>query len=132
MRNGGDAVPRWLRTVTIGFVGPSASRRARQAARTALAELPDPLADDVTLVVSELVSNAVEHAGGRGELTVTVTEAGTVVDVADSDPRPLPGMSRPTADQRTGRGLLIVAALATVTVEHTPTGKVVRAVFPRP
>jgi len=85
------------------------------------------------LVVSELVTNAVEHAGA--DITVVVSRRGTGLHlaVADGDPR-LPRLRTPAAPQpgqpldESGRGLRIVHATATVWgAMPTADGKVVWA-----
>lgn len=116
---------------------PLASAAARRFVRAALAEwtglgLPaavgfsDRLGDDAVIVVSELVTNAVVHAGTTVELLFRLEEAtdeesaALVLEVDDHHPaRPLrserPG-SLPAAEQdgptECGRGLQVVAALA--------------------
>ncbi|MER7394989.1 ATP-binding protein [Streptomyces sp. NPDC000151] len=96
---------------------PQSVGRARRAVRTALLAhgvAPDT-ADTVVLVVSELAANAVRHGrvpgrlfevriglDGEKEITVEVADAG--------DARP--ALRGPTEDAETGRGLVLVAALA--------------------
>ena len=82
-------------------------------------------ADEVTLLVSELASNAVRHAGTP--FTVGLGCDGSVVRVEVSDgSSALPEPSVPPLEAVTGRGLMIVDALATRWgVEPTPTGKTV-------
>ena len=82
-------------------------------------------ADEVTLLVSELASNAVRHASTP--FTVSMQCDGTTVrvEVADHDPA-LPVPQQPHAEAVTGRGLLIVDALATRWgVEPSADGKTV-------
>jgi anti-sigma regulatory factor (Ser/Thr protein kinase) len=71
--------------------------------------------DDVVLVASELVGNAVVHTGAReDELSVSweIDPATVVVRVTDSSPTvPQPRTSDP--NRPGGRGLAIVAAIAT-------------------
>jgi anti-sigma regulatory factor (Ser/Thr protein kinase) len=89
-------------------------------------ELPGTCwADEVTLLVSELASNAVRHA--RVPFTVALECDGLKVrvEVADTDTR-IPHVQHPPRHAVTGRGLLIVDAIADGWgVEPTPTGKVV-------
>ncbi|GAB2752239.1 SpoIIE family protein phosphatase [Streptomyces bullii] len=100
---------------------------ARALVRTALADwiglgLPgtehftDRLADDATLVVSELVTNAVVHAGTDVELTCYLEDTGAVVvEVRDHHPSRAPRGGEPeTAFEAPeyGRGLRLVATLA--------------------
>jgi serine/threonine-protein kinase RsbW len=73
-------------------------------------------ADDIVLCVSELASNAVLHScsrdpGGQFTVRVSVSPAGRIrAEVAD---RGGPWNPEPAQDEERGRGLLIVAALAT-------------------
>jgi anti-sigma regulatory factor (Ser/Thr protein kinase) len=67
---------------------------------------------DVLLVVSELVTNAVLHAGGAGvDLTVTLTDHAVRIEVTDASSA-LPEPKPPTDDSTNGRGLLLVDAVA--------------------
>ncbi|MGW1776378.1 SpoIIE family protein phosphatase [Streptomyces sp. NPDC002104] len=77
------------------------------------------IVDDAVVLTSELVTNAVVHAGTRAEVLCLRTEDGVRVEVADRYPErelPLqhPG-DRPYADpdRENGRGLMLCAALAT-------------------
>ncbi|GHB71912.1 hypothetical protein GCM10010347_47890 [Streptomyces cirratus] len=86
--------------------------------------------DDAVVLTSELVTNAVVHAGTRAEVLCLRTEDGVRIEVADRYPErelPLrhPG-ERPYADpdRENGRGLMLCAALATRWgVEYTATNK---------
>jgi anti-sigma regulatory factor (Ser/Thr protein kinase) len=85
------------------------------------------LTDDIQLGVSELVTNAVRHAGTDIELTVRLG-AGVTVEVRDSDPElqhPAPAAAaNPYAVS--GRGLHIVAAISSDWgVRSRPEGKTV-------
>lgn len=77
------------------------------------------------LAVSELVTNAVVHAGSS--LTVRLRVGGWVrLEVSDADPRPLdpPPMAEP--DRESGRGLRLVADVSRAWgVERDPRGKTV-------
>lgn len=119
------------------FTGPAAYARdfervpeSAAAARRLLVRalelwgLPQ-LADTATLVLSELVSNAVRHASGEG-MRVNVTRVGARrvrVSVFDRDTtRPRVQDQDPGAER--GRGLFIVsAAAASWGVELLPGGK---------
>jgi serine phosphatase RsbU (regulator of sigma subunit)/anti-sigma regulatory factor (Ser/Thr protein kinase) len=61
---------------------------AREFVRTALRrwEVPQGLSDDVTLLASELTTNAVVHAGTSVRLECRRTEGAVVVEVADGHP----------------------------------------------
>lgn len=87
------------------------------------------LADELELVVSELVTNVIQHTDAD-ELTVSVVREPHqwALDVSQADeleldgPRTLPEPSSPT-----GRGLFVVEALMdTVTVVDAPGGRSVR------
>ncbi|MFD4986467.1 ATP-binding protein [Streptomyces sp. NPDC058374] len=70
------------------------------------------LAGDVTLVVSELVTNAIEYGEGSPVgLRVTRAAHELCVEVTDGNPEPARSPS-PSDLAENGRGLLIVAALA--------------------
>ncbi|MGW6267921.1 MULTISPECIES: SpoIIE family protein phosphatase [unclassified Streptomyces] len=112
---------------------PSAPAAARRFVRAALADwaelsvpaaagVTDRLVDDAVLLVSELVTNAVVHAGTTVELVCRLDEAGLgestdtlVVEVSDhhparsvrSDPTP-----QPPGTPEYGRGLQLVATLS--------------------
>ena len=83
------------------------------------------VAEDVTMVVSELVSNAVVH--GKAPITLSLHRHGRIVcgEVTDHSivwPSPLPA----GPDSEHGRGLAIVAAYADRWgVESAPRGKTV-------
>ncbi|OMI38591.1 hypothetical protein SPAR_15261 [Streptomyces sparsogenes DSM 40356] len=78
----------------------------------------------IELAASELVTNAVKHVGSK-HVSVDVQLCGRLVriDVCDAS-HELPRLALPGAVDESGRGLIIVAALATrYDVELTPTGK---------
>lgn len=85
--------------------------------------------DDATVLTSELVTNAVIHAGTSADVLCLRTEDGVRVEVADRYPeREVPiqgaGASFASPDRENGRGLLLCAALASRWgVEYTPTHK---------
>jgi DNA-binding NarL/FixJ family response regulator len=70
-----------------------------------------PLLETVTLLTSELVTNAILHAGSEVDVVVRLTGEAARVEVTDrSDAPPAP---RPAADSdNSGRGLALVEALA--------------------
>ncbi|WP_149180493.1 ATP-binding protein [Streptomyces sp. TRM49041] len=70
-----------------------------------------PLADNIVLVVSELVSNAVEHGAGDVVLRVRYPDDEIRIEVTDGNPAPA---TRRYAgdDDVSGRGLLLVTVLA--------------------
>ena len=110
-------------------LGPEAPGRARQEVSRALAGwgIDVELRDDAALVVSELVTNAVLHAGGHLRLDVSGT--GDVVRLAVTDGSsavPQPREAGPL--ETSGRGLAIVAAIASRWgVDDSAAGKTVWA-----
>ncbi|WP_433545380.1 SpoIIE family protein phosphatase [Streptomyces sp. CA-294286] len=87
------------------------------------------LVDDAVVLTSELVTNAVVHAGTQADVLCLLTEDGIRVEVGDRYPeREVPlqgtGMSLGGPDREGGRGLLLCAALASKWgVEYSPTQK---------
>ncbi|MFF7180893.1 SpoIIE family protein phosphatase [Streptomyces sp. NPDC008121] len=84
--------------------------------------------DDAVVLTSELVTNAVVHAGTAADVLCLRSEDGVRVEVADRYPeREIPvqgGRTVAHPDRENGRGLLLCAALATRWgVEYTPTRK---------
>ncbi|MEU0722361.1 SpoIIE family protein phosphatase [Streptomyces lavendulocolor] len=85
--------------------------------------------DDAVVLTSELVTNAVIHAGTAADVLCLRTENGVRIEVADRYPErevPLQGSSRSLTDPESenGRGLLLCAALASRWgVEYSPTRK---------
>lgn len=106
---------------------------APRAARSAILRVDPPVAtlDDVMLVVSELVTNAVAHAAPPVLLSFFATDGGSTVEVYDSTEGQLavPVLERPDAPGG-GRGLRIVSQVATAWgVRPFPGGKCVWATF---
>jgi anti-sigma regulatory factor (Ser/Thr protein kinase) len=107
-------------------------RAARRLTSATLQSLPDELASDAELVVTELVTNAVLHGeppicfrlrGRRDRVRIEVVDAGQSV--------PLKG--RETTDGMTGRGLAVVESLTSAWgVEPAADGKVVWAELGKP
>nr|WP_241265432.1 ATP-binding protein [Streptomyces boncukensis] len=70
-----------------------------------------PLAENVVLAVSELVTNAVEH--GEGDVALRVQCADNELHVAVTDgSTALADLRSPEDEDDSGRGLLLVAVLA--------------------
>jgi anti-sigma regulatory factor (Ser/Thr protein kinase) len=107
-----------------------APRHARELARRAAADHDLP-PDDLAVVVSELVTNAVRYGTPPVQLEIECCEDCVTVVVADAGPgRP----ARRDADDAAegGRGLLLVGELARETgVRPQPPGKAVWAELPR-
>ena len=115
----------------------SAPRRARRALEPMFPN-DGPIADDVTLVASELVANVVRHTEHGGEMRAWHDEV-VRLEVHDDDPRipKLPSTTPPDAEignDGGGRGLSIVGQLADEWgTDVEPIGKTVWAEFgPRP
>lgn len=95
----------------------------------------DPLADDVALAVSELVTNAVKASARPLHVCLSAGAAWLVVAVADAG-QCYPVRACPDGDAESGRGLAVVAALSARWGWHSvaPPGltKVVWAEFQTP
>jgi anti-sigma regulatory factor (Ser/Thr protein kinase) len=84
---------------------------ARQFVAGALRDVAGAARDDIALMVSELVTNAVRHAGTDFRVSVHRTPATVRVSVTDGRPgRPVP--RTPAPHELSGRGLMIVERLA--------------------
>lgn len=91
--------------------------------------------DSVSLVVSELVTNAVVHTGTPARLALQLRGGDLRVEVEDHHPgRAVPMVpERPLDRSEHGRGLLITASLSSAWgVEYSPTTKRVWATCPLP
>lgn len=89
-----------------------APRQARQAIGDLLERLRrTDLTPDAVLLASELVTNAVEHAGGPIMLTATYLDHTLRVEVHDTRPE-APSLRPLTAAEETGRGLHLVRLIA--------------------
>ena len=105
---------------------PRTPREARRVLRQYLASLASgDVADAVVLAVSELVTNAVEHAGTRVELRAGTDGGCLRIEVADGS-GDMPRNTEPRPDAVGGRGLHLVDQLADRwDVTTTATGKTV-------
>ncbi|MFJ5712434.1 SpoIIE family protein phosphatase [Streptomyces sp. NPDC093105] len=115
-------------TATFDPVGRSVAA-ARAFVRDTLQGWGHPeLVDDAVVLTSELVTNAVVHAGTAAEVLCLRSEDSIRVEVADRYPeREIPVQSGPaiaSPDRENGRGLLLCAALADRWgVDYSPTRK---------
>ncbi len=93
--------------------GPRAASRARTELSRLSEELEPPVLESARLLVTELVTNAVRHAGvGTIELTVEVRPESLRVDVSNRG-IPFEANARlPRADQESGWGLFLVDRLS--------------------
>ena len=99
----------WRRTFDPALSNARAARRFVDSALADSGFTGD--VDTVLLLVSELVSNAVRHAGTRFDLTLELAGQEVTVTVVDDSPSPA-HLMRPAPGATTGRGLLIVDRLA--------------------
>ncbi len=91
---------------------PQSAPRARAVVREALIDSPnEAILDQAELCASELVTNAVLHAGTELRLEIRFTVSGLRLRVSDGSPK-APVLSRHTRTASTGRGLAMVAAIA--------------------
>ncbi len=119
----GDATADRPGTVRVALsASPQSPALARRTVTDVLQAggLPE-LADTATLLVSELVTNALRHGGGPSELIVQLDDAAVAVGVRDASPRaPHPAMAEGPGATRvidgglaeSGRGLMLVELLA--------------------
>jgi serine phosphatase RsbU (regulator of sigma subunit)/anti-sigma regulatory factor (Ser/Thr protein kinase) len=112
---------------------PAAAAAARRFVRETLNswQLPcrDDLVSDAVLLTSELVTNAVVHAGTGIQVVCRLDRASVVVSVLDRHPArmiPDPPSGSARSDRPSGRGLLLPGALSSSWgVAYAPTAKVV-------
>lgn len=119
---------------------PPTAARARAEADALLSALQHTLqravsprtADDVRLVVSELIANAARHALGPGRLEVRAAENGRIVRITVWDTSPAMPRPQPADPGRVGgHGLEIVRALSSrLSVQHIGEGKRITADVP--
>lgn len=74
-------------------------------------DMPEGVVDDVLLVVSELVTNAIEHGRGSVRLRVCHDEGELRIEVTD-DNEAAAQLGTVSEDGESGRGLLLVAVLS--------------------
>ena len=104
---------------------PTAAREGRQYVHRCLTGwgVPSEVIDVVTLLTSELITNAVRHAPPPLDVRCSRTDTAIRVEVSDSDPT-LPRRARPDFDALSGRGLWLLDALAGAWGHYTAgTGK---------
>jgi two-component sensor histidine kinase len=90
---------------------PRSVPAARRFATDALHDIPADVRQAVELMVSELVTNGIQH--GRTSFELTILRSGSEIRVEVTDRgRGIPEMRSPTPDEPTGRGLRIVDLLA--------------------
>lgn len=103
-------VARFVLAGTYGEVSP-ARRKVMDQVRAWGVPLDDGTADGIRLVASELITNAVVHGEGPVTVALFYRPGRLVVEVLDASPV-TPQPNRTGADDESGRGLLLVDALA--------------------
>ncbi|WP_046778587.1 ATP-binding protein [Streptomyces yangpuensis] len=117
---------------TSGLAAGMTCAQARETARLVLAEedAPPALVSDVLTVVSELVSNALRHAGGVTGFRVTARSGQVTVEVSDHSALQ-PHLRPPSPHTPGGFGWRMVKALAPSTfVRSHRGGKTIVAPLP--
>ena len=95
---------------------------ARRLVKTVLGEIVRPAAlDDVVLLTSELVTNAVVHAGTPVDVLVRDLHGRVQIEVFDAGPQ-VPVVVDEVLACNSGRGLRIVAALSEAWGAHPGRG----------
>jgi serine/threonine-protein kinase RsbW len=101
-------------------------RRFVQSGARALG-LPERRAELLTLAVSELATNTLQHTDGGGQVRIGTDAGWLVCDVVDRGPLRILGRDMPAAGAVRGRGLAIVERICDeVTVAAEPAGTRVR------
>ncbi|MFJ2112657.1 MULTISPECIES: ATP-binding protein [unclassified Streptomyces] len=107
------------RSARASYILPPSETSARWARHLTAAYLnhgcgepvPAGQVDDVTLVVSELVTNATRHGHGNCRLQLSVRHGRVIVEVHDHNPAP-PRLCLPDATAEGGRGIAMVRELS--------------------
>lgn len=90
---------------------PTAVAEARDAVRSTCRHLPDTTVGDATLLVSELVTNAVRYAGGMITVVIDCEPERVAIAVGDhSNDRPV--VRNPDDADTHGRGMRLVDSLS--------------------
>lgn len=107
------SVGRILRAVATPLEpSPESVSRARRTVHDTLAAWGlDNLADDMVLVASELVTNALQHTSGPIVMVLQQRDETVLIEVADVSSA-LPVQRRESADDESGRGLALVEAFS--------------------
>ncbi|WP_156758146.1 sensor histidine kinase [Actinokineospora pegani] len=127
------AEPAGASTLSVSPGGPGlAPARALAAGLAEDLGLDPERVGDVALVVTELLTNGVQHGGGVATLRVWSDAEGVTCEVSDTGvlSDPLAGLRPAPADQPNGRGLLLVHTLADLVSFHIgPAGTTIRVLF---
>lgn len=104
---------------------PEARRLVLAVVRGWDLQLTSETLEELALLCSEIIANAVHHTTGPSTLTVLWTGSRLRVEVTDTAPG-LPAPRGCTLNAESGRGLMLIAAIATDWgTTPTPTGKAV-------
>jgi anti-sigma regulatory factor (Ser/Thr protein kinase) len=100
--------------------------KARRFVSRLVSDLPDDLRDAVSLMVSELATNALVHASSGFDVDVERSDAAVTISVTDRG-EGAPAVQSPSSSEPHGRGLRIVEALSDEwgATSSTETGKTV-------
>jgi serine/threonine-protein kinase RsbW len=106
----GSAADGLLAAFTLPAV-PESAGAARRRVRAALAARGlEDLTSDAQLIVSEFTANAVRHAGSPVDVALIMAGGALMIIAADSSR--VPPVMREAGDGESGRGLVIVDAVA--------------------
>ncbi|MBN3932418.1 ATP-binding protein [Streptomyces verrucosisporus] len=89
----------------------AARRRVVDTVRRWGLDVPEDRMDDLRLLTSEVITNAVVHTGSTCAVRVRWTGVRVRVEVTDAAPNP-PRVENEVLDAESGRGLLLVSALS--------------------
>jgi anti-sigma regulatory factor (Ser/Thr protein kinase) len=90
---------------------PSSARLARRLARGAMCGCAEPMVETAELLITELISNAVRHAGSPPVMRIDI-DAGTVRIAVSDTSADAPGVRHTDPEDEGGRGLFLVESLA--------------------
>ena len=90
---------------------PSVAAEAREAVRDTCRHLPQDTVSDATLLVSELVTNAVRYAGGIITIVIDCEDESVAIAVGDQCAEQ-PVILTPYPHEAHGRGMRLVDAVA--------------------
>jgi serine/threonine-protein kinase RsbW len=117
-------------TISYSEVADLPMVRAFVYARACALGLSSQRADLLTLAVSELATNTLQHTNGGGHIRVWIDAGRLTCDVEDGGAVPVMGRPMPAADAEGGRGLPIVEQVCDeVTIMPSTGGTLVRLRF---
>jgi serine/threonine-protein kinase RsbW len=118
-----------VKPAEITYTEPADLAPVREFVRTEAAAqgLPRPRADLLTVAVSELATNTLQHTAGGGVVRVWAEDGRVCCEVVDQGAPPAFGRDMPAAHEVRGRGLAIVERICDeVAVGTGPGGTCVR------